>query len=206
VPYVLGLAHAYRHGEFSLAYPVARGGGALLAAIGGIVLLGDDLRAVAVVAILVVVGGMALLAVGAPRRQVATASFVAATIGCYTLVDSHAAREYGGAAYVLAAFAMMGLLLTVVGVAGGHAASLLRVGGEAWRRSALAAAMSLTTYGLVLVAVGSAPVGYVAALRESSVVIAAIVGWRVLGERRGRVRLVAAAVIVTGLVLLVTAA
>ena len=48
VPYTWFLARAYDHGDFSLVYPVARGGGALLAAIGGIVLLGDGLSGVAV--------------------------------------------------------------------------------------------------------------------------------------------------------------
>src|SRR5262245_2471315 len=43
IPYLVALGWAYRHGDFSLAYPIARGGGALLAAIGGILILDDDL-------------------------------------------------------------------------------------------------------------------------------------------------------------------
>ena len=57
VPYVLLLAHAYTHGDFSVAYPVARGSGAVLAAIGGVVLLDDDLSALGVVAVVTVAGG-----------------------------------------------------------------------------------------------------------------------------------------------------
>ena len=56
---------------------------------------------------------------------------------------------------------------------------------------------------MVLVAVRSAPVGYVTMLRESSVVIGALFGWVVLHERLGRRRLVASCVILAGLVLLV---
>jgi drug/metabolite transporter (DMT)-like permease len=203
VPYVLGLASAYRSGDFSLAYPVARGGGALLAAIGGIALLGDDLGALSTAAIVVIVAGMSLLAAGAARRQVAMALLVAAAIGSYTVVDSHAARAYGGRTYVFAAFAMIGLTGSLAGLALGRGRDLLAIGADAWRRSSLAAVMSIVTYGLVLLAVRRAPVGYVAALRESSVLIAAVVGWRILGEGRGRARSVAAAVIVAGLVLLV---
>ena len=205
VPYVVGLARAYRTGDFSLAYPVARGGGALLAAIGGIVLLGDDLRLVSVVAILIIVSGMTLLASGAPARQVATALVVAVTIGAYTLVDSHAAREYDGISYVFAVFVMIGISTTGVGVSTRQLTGLFRIGGEAWRRAALAATISVITYGLVLLAVRRAPVGYVAALRESSVLIASVIGWRLLGEGRGRVRTIAASVIVIGLVVLVAA-
>ena len=60
-------------------------------------------------------------------------------------------------------------------------------------------------YGLVLFAVRWAPVGYVTALRESSVVLAAIAGWRILAEGFGRARLASASVVVSGLVLLVVA-
>lgn len=205
VPYVLGLANAYRHGDFSLAYPVARGGGALLAAIGGIVLLDDELHPLSVVAIVIIVLGMVLLAYGAAASQIAPALLVAVSIGSYTVVDSHAARQTTGLAYVFAVFVMLGVATTIVGIAGGHAPALLRVGGDAWRRTCLAAAMSVVTYGLVLLAVRRAPVGYVAALRESSVLIASVVGWRLLGEQRGPVRSVATGVILTGLVVLVSA-
>ena len=56
----------------------------------------------------------------------------------------------------------------------------------AWKRTSVAAAMTILAYGLVLIAVRHAPVGYVAALRESSVLIAVFVGSRYLGEGRGQ--------------------
>lgn len=205
VPYVLGLASAYRHGDFSLAYPIARGGGALIAAIGGLMLLDDDLQVLSIMAILVIVAGMTLLAAGAPADQIAMALMVAATIGTYTVVDSHAARQYGGVTYVLAVFVMMGACTSVAGVIGGRFGDLRRLSGTVWWRTGLAGIMSVVTYGLVLVAVRHAPVGYVAALRESSVLIATVVGWRLLDEQRGRLRTAAAGVIVTGLALLVIA-
>lgn len=205
VPYVLGLAWAYRHGDFSLAYPVARGGGALIAAIGGLVLLDDQLHGLSIIAIVVIVGGMALLAAGAPAGQVLTALLVATAIGTYTVVDSHAARQYGGVSYVLGVFVMMGVCNSIVGVLGGRSADLRALTPSVWWRTGLAGIMSVVTYGLVLIAVRRAPVGYVAALRESSVLIAGVVGWRLLDERRGHIRTAAAGVIVTGLVLLVIA-
>ena len=70
---------------------------------------------------------------------------------------------------------------------------------------AAAAVMTITAYGLVLVAVRQAPVGYVAALRESSVLIAVFVGARLLGEGGARIRAIAATLILSGLVLLVLA-
>lgn len=203
LPYVLGLAWAYRHGDFSLAYPVARGGGALLAAVGGVVLLDDRLGGWSMVAIGLVVAGLFVLSAGAPRRQVGAALVVALAIGAYTTIDSHASRELDGTAYVFAVFVTTASVITVWGLATGRGPELARVGACVWRRTAVAGVMSLVTYGLVLLAVRRAPVGYVAALRESSVLLAALIGWRVLGEQRGRVRGVAAGLVVGGLVLLV---
>jgi drug/metabolite transporter (DMT)-like permease len=204
MPYLIGLGWAYRHGDFSLAYPIARGGGALVAAIGGVVLLDDDLKLLSLVAIGVVVAGLLMLAAGAPRKQVLAALVVAASIGGYTLVDSHAARQFDGT-YVFAAFVVIGVCAAVAGLASGRAGSVLTLTGGAWTRTVLAASLSIVTYGLVLLAVRRAPVGYVTALRESSVLIASIVGWRMLGEQSGRTRMIAAGVILIGLVLLVAA-
>lgn len=205
LPYVLGLGWAYRHGDFSLAYPIARGGGALLAAIGGVILLDDRLGAISFAAICAIVVGMVLLAAGAPLPQVVAALVVAASIGTYTTIDSHASREFDGVAYVFAVFIAIGAVVTSWGIASGRTRALIAIGPDAWRRTSLAAVMSIVTYGLVLLAVRRAPVGYVAALRESSVLLAAVIGVRWLGETHGRTRVLAATVIVGGLVLLIAA-
>ena len=203
IVYLTALGWAYAHGDFSLAYPIARGGGALLAAIGGIVILGDDLKLMSVVAILVAVSGMALLAVGAARNEVWAALIVAATIGAYTISDSHAARTYNANNYIFATQASCGLMVTIAGLSMGRGHDLRVHLSRAWRRTIVAAAMTIAAYGLVLIAVQHAPVGYVAALRESSVLIAVFVGSRYLGEGQGRVRMIAAGLILSGLELLV---
>lgn len=205
IPYVTALGWAYHHGDFSLAYPIARGGGALLAAIGGLALLGDELSPLSVVAIVVIVTGMWLLAVGADRSHVIAALVVAVSIGGYTLLDSHAAREYERITYVFATQVVTGITASLTGVALGRGRDLLRIPRPSWARMSVAAVMTVTAYGLVLVAVRHAPVGYVAALRESSVLIAVVVGAKLLGEGRARMRAAAASMIVSGLVLLVIA-
>ena len=206
LPYLVALAAAYGASAFSVAYPIARGGGALLAGLGGIVLLGDDITVWTLAAILTVVAGMALLAAGAGSAGVRAALFVAATIGVYTTIDSHAARTVAADTYVLAAFTAAGATMTLYGVAAGRASMMGAALRTSWRQFALTAVMSMVTYGMVLAAVRRAPVGYVAALRESSVVIAAFLGWRYLDERSMRRRSAAAAVILAGLVLLVASA
>jgi len=100
VVYIVALTSAYAHGDFSVTYPLARGGGALIAAGGGVLFLGDALSGWAWLAIAIVVGGLASLA----RRDVATAALAwagltAATIGVYTTLDIEGARRSSGLGY-----------------------------------------------------------------------------------------------------------
>ena len=204
LPYIVFLALAYAHGDFSQVYPIARGGGAFLAAIGGVVLLGDDVTPWGITAIAIIAFGLVLLA-GKPRGpSVLLAGAVALTIGAYTLSDSKGARVTEKVSYGFATAMMTAVPATIYGIATGRLPALRAAVRVDWRRFIVAGAASLITYTLVLVAVRYAPVGYVAALRESSVVIAALVGWRYLGERDSKRRLVASVVVLIGLTLLVT--
>lgn len=203
--YLVFLGRAYDHGDFSVSYPIARGGGALLAAIGGILLLDDDLSALAVVGITLTALGLGILVIGQSRVQVSPALVVAGLIAAYTLVDAHGSRESQSASYVLVLFLATGVTTTVWGVwhrTTPRLVAALRASPWTYVYTGIASALA---YGMVLVAVRYAPVGYVTALRESSVVIAAVIGWRYLGEADGRRRLLSAIVVLTGLVLLIIA-
>jgi uncharacterized membrane protein len=206
LPYVLALAAAYGAGDFSLAYPLARGGGALVAALGGLALLDDHLSAVGWFAIAVVTGGlMSFVRPGTSWASLRWALLVAVLIGGYTLADATGARRSDGVAYMLATFVATAIVVSAWGVARGRVDDMrasFRTTGRRYLESGLASAAA---YGLVLYAVRWAPVGYVTALRESSVVLAALAGWRLLAEGLGRGRVASAAVVGCGLVLLVIA-
>jgi drug/metabolite transporter (DMT)-like permease len=202
VPYVVGLGHAYRLGDFSLAYPLARGGGALAAAFGGLVLLDDRLSLPGWLAVAVVAAGLAsFVRPGTSPAALRPALFVAVAIGGYTVADTAGVRRAEAASYILAVFVAIGLSVTAWGLVQGRAAAMRASAAASWRRHLSSGLASLGAYGLVLVAVQRAPVGYVSALRESSVVLAAVVGWRILGEGFGRARVASAAAVVWGLVL-----
>lgn len=203
LPYTWLLAKAYTHGDFSVSYPIARGGGAALAAIGGVLFLGDVLTPLEVAGIAIVVLGLMLLTYGATGPNVAMALAVACTIGVYTVLDAQGARVTDTVAYIFATFVATALTNTVFGLSTGRAPAMKAMLRDNTRRAFVTGFASLVTYGLVLVAVRYAPVGYVAALRESSVVIAALAGWKLLGERDHRRRLTAAAVVFTGLLVLI---
>ncbi|MCZ7535677.1 MAG: EamA family transporter [Acidimicrobiia bacterium] len=205
VLYVEGLVRAYHHGDFSLAYPLSRGGGALTAAVGGAILLDDTLRVPSWIALgIVAVGLGSLVQRGATRASLGWAALTAVVIGSYTLVDTAGARRTSnGFAYGVALTICAAIALSAVGMARGRGADLVATLRRSWWRY-LASGLCLTgAYSLVLVAVRFAPVGYVATLRESSVVLGAYAGWALLGERLALRRLASALVVTAGLVALV---
>lgn len=206
LPYVICLARAYGAGDFSLAYPLARGGGALAAAVGGLVLLDDRLSVLGWLAIAVITGGLvSFVRPSTPWLSIRWALLVALLIGSYTLADAAGARRTEGVAYVLGTFLATAVVVSVHGSVTGRWPAMRASMAVDWRRHLTSGLASAAAYGLVLYAVRWAPVGYVTALRESSVVLAALAGWRLLAEGFGRARIASASVVCSGLVLLVIA-
>jgi drug/metabolite transporter (DMT)-like permease len=204
VVYVLALTRAYEHGDFSFAYPLARGGGALLAAIGGVLFLADSLSGLAWLAIAIVVGGLAsLVRPGVSRVALLWAGLTAATIGIYTTLDAAGARRSSGFGYGIAIVLGAGVLLSAAIVASGRTGRLGPAIEREWPRFFVGGVCSTLAYSMVLAGARLAPVGYVAALRESSVILGAGAGWLFLHERLGRARLASALVVTAGLVLLI---
>jgi drug/metabolite transporter (DMT)-like permease len=203
--YITGLVGAYRHGDFSLAYPLARGGGALVAAVGGSVLLGDTLSAPEWAAVAVVTGGLlSLVGPGIHRPTLHDAVLTALAIGSYTIIDAHASRiATSGLAYGLATTTAAAVGVSINFLLRGRGPALVAAFPEAWRSWAVAGGCSAVAYALVVVALRYAPVGYVAMLRESSVVLGAAAGWLLLKEPLGGKRLVSSVVILIGLLALV---
>lgn len=207
VVYVTGLARAYTHGDFSLAYPVARGSGALLAAIGGSLLLSDHLPALAWLGVAVVAASLLLLARrGASALSLGWAAFTGLAIAAYSLVDTVGSRHaVSGLTYGLALQVATGITVSAAGLVGHRGPAMIA---EVRRSPWLLAGAGLlitASYTMVVSAFRLAPVGYVSVLRESSVLMGALLGWLVLRERFGRHRVVSAGVMVIGLALLVVA-
>jgi len=201
--YIARLARTYEIADFSATYPIARSTGALVAAIGGIILLGDRLSFVSLVGIVIVIIGLSALSGHVQWRHVWPALVVGGLIGSYTVIDSQGARTTQGSGYAMAIFVTGGVGTTIHGVARGRWSAMIGSVRGSWRNYLVTGAASLVTYWMVLLAVRRAPVGYVTALRESSVVFATFIGWKFLKERSGIRRLASSLVMLTGLVILV---
>jgi len=203
VVYIAALAHAYNVGDFSVTYPIARGTGALLAAVAGVLFVNDSLSLLSAIGIAIAIAGIYVLAGRADTQHVRAGLIVAVTIGAYSVIDGYGSRETGGNLYPLVLFVSVGVFLTIVGIARGRTRDMVRALTTSTPKFVLAGSASVLTYWMVLLAMQRAPVGYVTALRESSVVIVALVGTRYLGESDAKRRISAAGIVVAGLVVLI---
>jgi drug/metabolite transporter (DMT)-like permease len=203
--YFVALMHAYDRGDFSLVYPVARGGAPALLAVWAVLFLGEAPAPVGLLGVAVLALG--LLAVGGgpwwtarPRaavelRGIGAACGVAVCVSLYSAIDGAAVRLMAPAPYTVLVFALTLPCITPVVLArhGGRAIGAMWCGH--WRRILGVAALMLLAYLLVLQAYALAPVSYVGALREVSIVFAAVLGWRWLKEGFGPLRTAGAVLI-----------
>ncbi|HEY2507391.1 MAG TPA: DMT family transporter [Streptosporangiaceae bacterium] len=205
--YDLALMNSYRLGAFNQTYPLARGTSPLVVAAGAFVLVHEELSPLALAGVAALAVGLMSLAFSAGRLSrgdlpaVGAAVLTGLTIAAYTIVDGIGVRRAGDP------WAYAGLLFLLQGPAMAGLAAARRPA-SAWRdyptmrRGLLAGVLSLVAYGIVLWAQTRAPLAEVAAIRETSVVFAAVIGVLAFGEDFGRRRVAAALVIAAGIVLI----
>jgi len=201
--YFVFLAGAYRWGELSYTYPVMRGGGPMIVALVGAVVLGEVLPLGASFGILMICAGVFGFAAGKhDGRATAFALGNAVVIAAYTLIDGQGARLSGApVSYTLWFFAANGVVILLYGWLrrGAAVGSYFR---RNWRRAMIGGSCAVGAYGIALWAMTRAPIAVVAVLRETSVVFAAVIAFFVLKEQLTRRRLVATGAVLIGLVAL----
>ena len=208
--YVFALSAAYGAGDLSLVYPVARGTPPLLVVPLAIVFLGERPSWQGLAGIGLVVLGICASHAGPAaghgpgqpnRRALGLALLTGVFTAGYSLVNKVGVHLVPVPLYALLVFGVDAALISLVRwVRGGLAAP--RVGDAPWGRTVVVGVLMMAAYLAVLAAMAQAPVSYVVAAREVSVVVAAVLGALVLGERHSAARVAGAAVIFTGLVLL----
>ena len=209
--YFVSLTTAYRVGDFSLVYPLARGAAPLLLALAAVLLLHERLSPAGVAGLGAIVAGLWLVAGGGrgtgehAGRSVALALLVALCIATYSAIDGAAVRRVDGLTYTGAMFALAAVVFTPVtirwyGWQALRAALQMRAG-----LIALVGVLQAAAYLLVLYVYARAPVAYAGAIRESSIVLGALAGWLWLREAFGGRRVAGALVTCGGIALIALA-
>jgi drug/metabolite transporter (DMT)-like permease len=208
--YSLLLIESYRTGDLAQVYPIARGSAPLLVAVATVLFLPTEEVSVTGYAGIAVLGlGVVLMSIKGGRRAVPLdkrgvgfALATAATIAAYTVVDGVGARAGGTPhGYVLWLFALLGLVFAAVFLARRRTASYSAMRSH-WRAGAAGGLMQLAAYWIVIWAMTVAPIALVAALRETSVLFAALIAFVLLREPLTVIRVIAGAIIVAGIVLM----
>ncbi len=206
VGYYFALAGALKHGELGLAYPLMRGTAPLLVAIGSFVFLGEAVRPLGWLGIVMVCAGVLMLGMSAGllkhRKAVLFALSNAVLIAIYTVVDAQGARLSGHVGqYVALLFVLDGWPFAVL-VYLQRKGQVWQYARARWPLATFGALASLGSYSIALWAMTVAPVALVAALRETSVLFAVILGAWLLRERWTRWRVIGASTLVCGVVAL----
>lgn len=203
--YGLVLVRTYQLGDLSQVYPIARGAAPAFVALGAFVAEGEQIAPLGIAALLVVSAGIMSLALLAPpplpgmrRPPIALALANAALIGTYSVVDGMGVRRTSDAiAYVAWLHVIEGPIFVAVAVAL-RGRRIVRAVTENWRVGIPGGAVAATAYGIVLWSMRHLPIAHVVAIRETSVIAAAAIGARFLGEPFGRPRMLAAIVVAIG--------
>ena len=207
IPYIAGsaalelvyfvlLARAYDGGEVSVIYPIARGSAPVVVLVFGAIALSEKVSSGAAVGVLAVAAGV--MAVGWPWRPARDLLFglaIGLVIASYTLVDSEAVEHADPIAYLALVIAPCAALYPAV----------TRTRPDLSARTALTAAATFGAFLMVLAAFRLAPAAPVAAVRETSVVIAAILSAVVLHEHVGPRRMAGAVAVAAGVAAIVLA-
>jgi uncharacterized membrane protein len=207
IAYNLGLIAAYRHGDLGSAYPISRGSSPLLVMLGAAVFAHEHIGIMSIVGVAAVSAGIMSLAL--EQRRLKNTSFIPAlftgvTIALYTVVDGLGVRaSESSITYTVWIFLTWSLMWCVV-----YLPRTLTIPSASPRhRQIIVAAagglVSILAYGIVIWALQFDSMGVVSALRETSVLFAALIGKFFLNERLTVTRIVSSITIVTGVIMLV---
>ena len=216
IGYYIALAGAYEHGELGMTYPIMRGFAPLLVALGSGTLIGESPTPAAWLGTIGITVGVALVGLAHPgealhhRKALAFAFANAAIIAAYTFVDGLGVRTevaHGGEAlrYILILFVIDGLpypLLVWLRRSPAQRREIVAYARGRWPLAALGGTASIGSYAIALWAMTRAPVASVAALRETSVLFAALLGTWLLKEKFGLQRALGTGVVVLGVMAL----
>jgi drug/metabolite transporter (DMT)-like permease len=204
--YFFMLGQAYRHGDLSVVYPIARGIVPALVGLWALLFAGERLPlqawgGIAVIAVAIQLSSWKALRSGVGRAALGFAAGTGLCISVYSVVDGIGVRLSGNTLSYWAWGAFLHLF--IAGFVGWRKRdTLTRLPARVWLLGLAGGMVSMTAYGLVLFAKNFAPLGAVSALRETSVIFAALIGFVFLKEGNWMRRLGAAVLVALGVALI----
>ncbi|HLW01734.1 MAG TPA: DMT family transporter [Ktedonobacterales bacterium] len=213
--YFIALTLAYKLGDFSLVYPLARGMAPALLAVWAALFLGERPTPLGLVGLGILLVGLLVVGSGAwwSQRKVAAVSklalgatlLVAFSISVYTVIDGAAVRFTDPSPYTVVVLGLSAVFTAPAVLARYGQKAMLAEWRANWPRILLVGVLMMLTFVLVLHAYTLAQVNYAGAIREVSVVFGALAGWLWLNEGFGVQRAIGAALIFAGILVIAVA-
>jgi drug/metabolite transporter (DMT)-like permease len=210
--YYITLIRAYENGDFSLVYPMARGAAPAFLLLWATFFLGERPQLFGLVGIallvfgLIVVGGKTWWTLrktaGFSKSALTLALGVACCISIYTAIDGAAVHHISPLPYTVLVIALAAVFITPAVVKHYGNRAIVDEWRANWIRIVLVGLFTLLAYLFALKAYSITRVSYAGSVREISVVFAAFLGWRWLGEDFGAIRLVGAMLIFAGILVI----
>jgi len=212
--YFTALLRGYRLADLTVVYPIARGTGPLLSAAGAVLLLGERLSLLGLAGVAAVVAGVFLIAGGPslwnqahdPARRVRVrlglgyGALTGTLIAGYTLIDGYAVTVLAVSPILVDYFGNLLRIPFLLPAVLRDPAALREAWRTSWKHALVVAVFGPVGYVMVLYAMRLAPLSHVAPAREVSMLFAALIGGRLLGERDRGLRLAGALCIAAGVV------
>jgi drug/metabolite transporter (DMT)-like permease len=208
--YHLVLPLAYDHGDLGQVYPIARGVAPLVVTVAASVLAGEQPGAGGAMGVACLSVGILVLALsgrgkgcaGAHRKAIGYALLAGLLIAAYTVIDGLGARRSGSPLGFAVLVTLVDGITAAIAVLWWKGRAALRVDGRTLRLCTTASAMQMGAFWIAVWALARAPMGMVSALRETSVLMVALISAFVLREGVGPRRLVSAALVCGGIALI----
>lgn len=200
------LAFAYSHGNLSRVYPISRGSAPIFVLLYGFFFLPDVIRSAEYLGITLLGTGIIVMARGVftsgeSRRLLPFAFGAALATAGYTVTDGVGARVAGDATSYIAWLFLLSAPVFVPVCLILRGPSVLRISPAIWRSGAIGGVLSVVAYWIAVWGMTQAPIALVAALRETSVLFAVLIGILFFGEKGDFGKLLAALLIVSGIII-----
>ncbi len=208
VGYMIALSQAYRYSDFSSAYPIARGTAPILVFAWSFVFLQEVMSTREILAIFGILVGILVFstrklgAVVNDRKALWYALLTALFIASYTIVDGIGVRLSGSVSGYI-------VWMTILEVFPLLAYTYIRRGPKVFNaltqnapKMLFAGMIAISGYWIIIWAMTQAPIALVAALRETSIIIAALIGAFYFKEPSGKRRIIAAVIVCISVIIL----
>jgi drug/metabolite transporter (DMT)-like permease len=210
IAYYIVLAEAYKDSDFSLVYPIGRGAAPVLIAVWAALFLHERFTPGGLTGIIVVIGGLLIIGgsdifqkqSGLHQRGLLLALLLALLISIYSILDGTAVKQTAALPYVIVLFFCVPIFTSPL-ILRQYGWNRLKneLAAHPWALTALGV-LTIGAYSLALWAYSISKLGYAGSIREVSVVMAAYAGWQFLGEKFGGLRMLGAAIIFAGIMVI----